>query len=86
VLDYVKRHLLQPDGDFLPRGDPWYIDVHYQYALAWSFTDYMLNTEKGKALLKTVCRLAYKGKKDARIPEPMLKSHAEKWKEYVSGP
>ena len=35
VLDYVKLHLLQPDGDFVPRGDSWYIDVHYQYANGW---------------------------------------------------
>jgi len=26
---------LQPDGDFLPRGDAWFIDVHYQYANGW---------------------------------------------------
>jgi hypothetical protein len=35
VLDYVKKNLLQPNGDFLPRGDAWSIDVHYQYANAW---------------------------------------------------
>lgn len=35
ALDYVKRHLLQRDGDFLPRGDAWYVDVHYQYANGW---------------------------------------------------
>ena len=38
ALDYVKQHLLQPDGDFLPRGDSWYIDVHYQYANGWFIT------------------------------------------------
>jgi hypothetical protein len=35
ALDYVKRHFLQADGDFLPRGDAWFIDVHYQYANGW---------------------------------------------------
>jgi hypothetical protein len=35
VLDYVKAHFLQPNGDFLPRGNPWHVDVHYQYANGW---------------------------------------------------
>jgi len=35
VLDYVKQHLLQSNGDFLPRGDPWYINIHYQYSNGW---------------------------------------------------
>jgi len=35
TLDYIKRHLLQPDGDFLPRSNPWFLDVHYQYANGW---------------------------------------------------
>lgn len=35
MLDYVKRHLLQPDGDFLPRGHHWHSEVHYQYANGW---------------------------------------------------
>ena len=38
ALDYVKQHLLQSDGDFLPRGDAWYIDIHYQYANGWITT------------------------------------------------
>jgi hypothetical protein len=35
ALDYVKKHFLQPNGDFLPRGNPWHLDVHYQYANGW---------------------------------------------------
>ena len=35
VLDYVKRCLLRQNGDFSPRGDAWYIDVHYQYINGW---------------------------------------------------
>lgn len=35
LFDYVKGHLLQADGDFLPRGNPWHTDVHYQYANGW---------------------------------------------------
>ncbi len=35
VLNYVKNNLLQPDGDYLPRNDAWYIDVHYQYCNGW---------------------------------------------------
>lgn len=61
-------------------------EVHHQYALAWSFTDYLLNTEAGKVLLKKVCQWAYTGKKNARIPDPVLKRHGEKWRAYVSGP
>lgn len=57
--------------------------VAYQYALAWSFTDYLLNTDDGKLLLKKVCGWAYSGKKNARIPKPVLKRHREKWEKYV---
>ena len=35
MLDYVKRHFLQPDGDFLPREGLWHEAVHYQYANGW---------------------------------------------------
>ena len=35
MFDYVKEHLLQPDGDFTPRGHPWHSEVHYQYANGW---------------------------------------------------
>ena len=35
ALNYVRQNLLQPDGDLLPRNDPWYVTVHYQYANAW---------------------------------------------------
>jgi hypothetical protein len=35
VFDYVKAHLLQPDGDFGPRENPWHVHVHYQYANGW---------------------------------------------------
>jgi hypothetical protein len=35
MSDYVKATLLQPDGDFLPRGHSWHTDVHYQYANGW---------------------------------------------------
>ena len=35
MFDYVKGRLLQPDGDFLPRGNPWHTEVHYQYANGW---------------------------------------------------
>ncbi len=38
VLNYVKQNLLQPDGDLLPRNDPWYINVHYQYSNGWVVT------------------------------------------------
>lgn len=38
VISYVKHNLLQPDGDLLPRNDPWYVSVHYQYANAWVIT------------------------------------------------
>jgi len=38
VFNYVKKHFLQPDGDFLPRSDPWHINVHYQYANGWVIT------------------------------------------------
>ncbi|MDA4121957.1 MAG: hypothetical protein OK456_02105, partial [Thaumarchaeota archaeon] len=38
TLNYVRDNLLQPDGDFLPRNDPWYTTVHYQYANAWILT------------------------------------------------
>jgi len=31
-LSYVHRHFLQPDGDFLPRGDAYHIDVMYLYS------------------------------------------------------
>lgn len=35
TINYVKRNLLRPDGDLLPRNDQWYINVHYQYQNAW---------------------------------------------------
>lgn len=35
ALDWVKARFMQPDGDFLPRGNPWHVDVHYQYANGW---------------------------------------------------
>ena len=35
MLDYVKAHLLQSDGDFLPRGHEWHSEIHYQYANGW---------------------------------------------------
>ncbi len=35
TFDYVKAHLLQPDGDFGPRENPWHVSVHYQYANGW---------------------------------------------------
>ena len=34
-LDYVKQHFLQPDGDFQPRSNQWFVDVHYQYLHGW---------------------------------------------------
>jgi hypothetical protein len=35
TITHVKENLLKADGDLQPRGDPWYISVHYQYANAW---------------------------------------------------
>ena len=35
-LDYVKKHFLQPDGNFLPREKDWFINVHYQYHNGWA--------------------------------------------------
>ena len=34
-LDYVQKHFLQPDGDFLPRELFWLINVHYLYGNAY---------------------------------------------------
>ena len=35
VFDYVKRHLQGGDGDFLPRSNDWFVNVHYQYPNGW---------------------------------------------------
>ena len=34
-LNFVHQSLLQPNGDFLPRTNPWHTDVHYLYANAY---------------------------------------------------
>ncbi len=33
-LDYVKKHLMTPEGDFVPRAGAWHNHVHYPYASA----------------------------------------------------
>lgn len=35
ALTYTKQNLLQPDGDFQPRVNPWFLNIHYEYANAW---------------------------------------------------
>lgn len=34
-LNYVQQHFLQSDGDFLPRGDDYHVDVMYLYSNAY---------------------------------------------------
>ena len=34
-LNYVAAHLLQPDGDVLPRKHPWHNEIHYLYSNAY---------------------------------------------------
>ena len=54
-----------------------------QYAVAWSFVDYLLNAAEGKAFLKQILKRAYTGKKPARISEKIVKHYETKWKKYV---
>jgi hypothetical protein len=41
-LSYAKSHFMMDDGDFLPRGHPWHIKVHYLYANAYFIVGSMI--------------------------------------------
>jgi hypothetical protein len=54
--------------------------VDYQYTAAWSFTDFLLNSEKGKELLNLVFEAARDG---LTIPSEAITSYEDEWKKYV---
>lgn len=57
--------------------------VQHQYTLAWSFTDYLLNSQTGLAAVNRILQRASRGRKSKKLSAHILTIHAQHWRTYV---
>lgn len=71
------------------KKDPWSWcgakgeEVQYQYTLAWSYTDYLLNSRAGLAYINKILQWISRGEKKKHIPARVVDAHVRQWKKYV---